>query len=95
MLWADKKDIATWLWLLDPVDAERTRLITRVHLHYQWTSPMILVNLMLDVGDIVVMRKCLLGIKRRAEALHARATGPRQSTATSSVVSVVATADVR
>jgi len=47
----------------------RTRLITRVRLRYDWTSPTILFNLALDVGDIVMMRRCLLGIKRRAEAL--------------------------
>jgi hypothetical protein len=95
MLWADKQGNATWLWLLDPVDSERTRLITRVRLHYVWTSPWILMNLMLDVGDIVMMRKCMLGIKRRAEAMHAWAFGPRQGAAISSDVLTVATAHVR
>jgi hypothetical protein len=44
-------------------------LITRVHLRYDWRSASIIFNLMLDVGDIMMMRKCMLGIKERAEAL--------------------------
>lgn len=71
MLWWDKKGSVTWLWALSPLDDRRTRLITRVRMHYNWLSPSILFALVLDVGDIVMMRKCLLGIKRRAEALAA------------------------
>lgn len=67
MLWGDKKGYATWLWLLDPIGEGRTRLITRVGAHYRWTSPNILFSLLMDVGDIVMMRKSMLGIKTRAE----------------------------
>ncbi len=70
MLWGDKeKNELSWVWGLYPLDGGRTRLVTRVRLRYVWTSPAILFNLVLDVGDIIMMRKCLLGIKRRAEAL--------------------------
>ncbi|MBI3979863.1 MAG: hypothetical protein HY331_16935 [Chloroflexi bacterium] len=68
LLWADKTGGVTWLWALYPLDKHHTRLITRVRLRYRWTSPWILFHLLLDIGDIVMMRKCLLGIKRRAEA---------------------------
>jgi hypothetical protein len=60
----------TWSWsfVLDPIDAERTRLITRNrapgnHLRYrlQWE--------MLLPGAFLMMRKMLLGIKERAERL--------------------------
>ncbi len=73
LLWWDKKGDVTWLWMLEPIDESRTRLITRVHIHYRWSSPWILFSLLLDVGDIVMMRKCMLGIRRCAEALAVRA----------------------
>lgn len=68
LLWEDKKGEMTWLWQLDPLDAQHTRLLSRVRGRYHWTSPGILFSLLVDVGDIIMMRKCLLGIKRRAEA---------------------------
>lgn len=67
MLWWDKVGDTTWLWGLYPLDENRTRLITRVRMQYNWLSPMILFDLALDIGDIVMMRKCMLGIKWRAE----------------------------
>ena len=68
MLWWDKVGDTTWFWGLYPLDENQARLITRVRLRYNWLSPMILFDLALDIGDIVMMRKCLLGIKRRVEA---------------------------
>ena len=67
MLWGDQAGEATWYWGLDPVDERHTRLITRVRMHYRWTSPLLLFNPLVEFTDIVMMRKCLLGIKRRAE----------------------------
>ena len=67
MLWWDNKGDVTWYWGLCPQDDSHTRLITRVRIHYHWTSPTILFSLPMDVGDIVMMRKCMLGIKQRAE----------------------------
>lgn len=69
MLWWDQKGTATWLWQLVPLDQNNTRLISRLRVRYPWTSPWIVYYLAQDVGDIVMMRKCLLGIKRRAERL--------------------------
>lgn len=69
MLWGDKEGGTTWFWGLYPIDNDRTRLITRVHIHYDWFSPWIPFLLLLDVGDIIMMRKCMLGIKERAESL--------------------------
>ena len=66
LLWWDKKDM-TWLWQLAPLDAQHTRLISRVRGRYHWTSPRIFFSLVVDVGDILMMRKSMLGIKRRAE----------------------------
>ena len=69
MLWGDKKSGASWLWVLDPIDKGHTRLITRVRVHYAWLSPAILFHLLIEFADIVMMRKCMLGIQVRAERL--------------------------
>ncbi len=68
ILWRDNKGASTWLWQLSPLDDAHTRLITRLRVKYDWTLPWVLYYLVGDVGDIVMMRKCLLGIKRRVEA---------------------------
>ena len=34
LLWWDKTGTTTWLWVLDPVDETRTRLISRVRMRY-------------------------------------------------------------
>ena len=67
MLWGDTKGAATWYWGLCPRDKNRTRLITRVRMHYHWTSPAILFDLLVEFTDIIMMRKCMLGIKQRVE----------------------------
>jgi hypothetical protein len=70
-LWWDKKhQLTTWAWALDPMPDGRTRLVTRVRSSSSWRHPMTLFwLLMVEVADFPMMRKCLLGIKRRAEAL--------------------------
>jgi hypothetical protein len=68
MLWGHTEElIYTWYWGLYPLDARQTRLITRVHMRYEWTSPMLVFNLLVEFADIVMMRKMLLSIKQRAE----------------------------
>ena len=67
MLWWDNKGESTWCWVLYPQNDSQTRLITRVRMHYRWLKPSILFSLLVEFTDIVMMRKCLLGIKQRAE----------------------------
>jgi hypothetical protein len=70
MLW--EKPGGTWLWLLEPAGAGQTRLITRLRSRYDWRKPAIVTELILmELGDPFMMRKCLLGIKHRAEHLAA------------------------
>jgi hypothetical protein len=69
--WDDKTRDTTWAWALYPVDLQQTRLITRVRMRYRWTKPTILFTLLVEFADLVMMRKCLLGIKQRAERLAA------------------------
>jgi len=75
-LWIATGARVTWCWELDPTAANRTRLITRIRFRHPWSSRAIVGALLADVGDIVMMRKCMLGIRARAEALARReATG--------------------
>jgi hypothetical protein len=54
---------STWAWGLYPIDSRRTRLVTRLRVD----ADRLTTQLMLDAFEIVMMRKHLLGIKRRAE----------------------------
>jgi len=54
----------TWAWALYEIDADRTRLVTRL----RWRTTSAISQFTLDAFEIIMMRKCLLGIKRRAEA---------------------------
>ena len=55
---------------LDEIDKEQTRLIIRLRANYKpglWTT---LFYLIFEPGDFVMMRKELLGIKKRAERVN-------------------------
>ena len=67
ILWVDKVGNASWLWYLIPVGNDKTRLITRLKTKYVWKGFWIIYYLLFDMGDIIMMRKCMKGIKRRAE----------------------------
>jgi hypothetical protein len=54
----------TWAWTLYKIDADRTRLVTRL----RWRASGVVSQFVLDAFEIIMMRKHLLGIKRRAEA---------------------------
>jgi hypothetical protein len=56
---------ATWAWGLYETAADKTRLVTRLRVG----TGGIRSRLVLDAFEIIMMRKCLLGIKRRAESL--------------------------
>jgi hypothetical protein len=80
MLWWDNKGDSTWYWGLYPQDDSHTRLITHVRIFYRWLSPTILFSLLVEFTDIVMMRKCMLGIKRRAEQASVQAPGQAGAT---------------
>jgi len=54
---------ATWVWGLFPEDSSHTRLVTRLRANPEEIRS----RVFLDLGEIIMMRKCMLGIKRRAE----------------------------
>jgi hypothetical protein len=70
--WTGKNGQTTWAWGLYPIPGGATRLVTRVRTPFSWAQPMSAVWLVLtEVADFPMMRKSLLGIKRRAETLSA------------------------
>jgi hypothetical protein len=67
--WTGKDGQTTWAWGLYPTSDGAIRLVTRVRAPFSWRQPLSAVWIVLDeVADFPMMRKCLLGIKRRAEA---------------------------
>ena len=60
---------ATWAYLLDPVDADRTRLTVRWRSAWEPSALGSVPNgLVLEPSHFIMERKMLLGIKERAEA---------------------------
>jgi hypothetical protein len=66
----DDENGASWVWVLDPIDAGTTRLIVRFR---QTWPPGLMNTLMFGIGDelgsLLMQPKTLSGIKKRAEAL--------------------------
>jgi len=68
MLWG--KPHSTWAWKLEPLPDGRTRLVTRLKDSYSWRADpdnALLALILFEFGDFPMMRKLLLGVKRRAE----------------------------
>lgn len=59
-----------WTFVLEPLEGERTRLLTRNRGRFEW-SPRLLARLaVLEPAAFVMTRRTLLGIKARAERAH-------------------------
>lgn len=72
LLWWDQKGEYSWEWLLDPSPDGGTRLVSRLRASYPpLLSTRTLYVIVATTGDIVMMRRCLLGIRDRAERLAA------------------------
>ena len=69
----ERQGAFTWVWGLYPEDQARTRLVTRL----RWRAGGAFSQLLIDTVEIWMMRKCLLGIKRRAEDEMQRAPSVR------------------
>jgi hypothetical protein len=77
MLW--EKPHSTWAWKLEPLPDGRTRLVTRLKDRYSWQADpanALLSLILFEFGDFPMMRKLLLGVKRRAEQSTLRSTQP-------------------
>jgi hypothetical protein len=64
----DDENGASWVWVLDPIDAETTRLITRFR--QTWEPGLMGLTFWIadELGSLVMTPKTLSGIKQRAEA---------------------------
>ena len=70
MLWVFQESggpfsYATWAWELIRIDGQHTRMLTRLRVN---TDDPTAIN-MLEIGEIHMMRKCMLGIQCRAECM--------------------------
>jgi hypothetical protein len=55
-------------WALYPIDADHTRLVSRIQWNHHWSQPLVLVmDLFTEFADHVAVRKVLHGVKDRAE----------------------------
>jgi hypothetical protein len=72
MLWIATGARSTRCWQLDRTGSGRTRLVTRVRSRYPSSLPGVVRTLLAEAGDLIMTRKCMLGIKARAEALARR-----------------------
>ena len=61
------KPDSTWVWTLTPLAGDRTRLVTRLKQRYRPSLATVVTVVLSEFGDFAMMRKMLLGIKRRAE----------------------------
>lgn len=61
----DQTKLWTWAWGLYELGPRRTRLVTRLRVRESLRN-----TLVLDAFEIIMMRKCLLGIKRRVEEVR-------------------------
>jgi hypothetical protein len=68
LLWT--KPDSTWSWQLIPTVTNGTRLITRIHVAYDWHHPLTAFFgvVLMEFGDFAMLRRMLRGIKARAES---------------------------
>ena len=66
-----QQPVSSWVWTFTPIGDGRTRLVTRLRILYDWHHRVdAALSLFLnEFGDFPMMRRMLLGIKRRAEAM--------------------------
>jgi hypothetical protein len=74
LVWA--KPDSTWCWSLHAMPDGRTRLVTRLRQRYRATPATAATIVLAEFGDFPMMRKMLLGIKRRAETAATAGTSP-------------------
>jgi hypothetical protein len=70
MLWT--KPDSTWSWVIEPIDAGRTRVVSRLRCRHDPRSALGFAGMLLmELGDFPMFRRMLLNLRRRAEALAA------------------------
>lgn len=68
LVWTDDAATSSYTWELYPIDAERTRLVSRIRWTHHWTPPEQLgADLFTEFTDGPAVRKILLGVQGRVE----------------------------
>jgi hypothetical protein len=68
LIWTDFDNTGSFLWALQPLDAEHTRLISRIRWSYHLDKPLGLpLELFTDFSDHLALREILAGVKVRVE----------------------------
>ncbi len=70
LVWSGKEGRypGAFTWALYPVDANHTRLVSRIQWSHHWTQPLVLfIDLFTEFTDHLAVRKILHGVKDRAE----------------------------
>ncbi len=60
----DSDPTFTWVWGLYPIDGEQTRLVVRL----RWYQQSVRAKVMTRLFEIIMMKKHIIGIKKRAES---------------------------
>ncbi len=75
--WGEDYMAWSWAFVLEPIDASTTRILTRMRASYRpaakWAP---FVYLLLEPAHFIMGRRQLLGLRQRAEATGQAATGP-------------------
>ncbi len=80
LLWT--KPDSTWSWVLEPIDAHHTRVVSRLRCHHEPGSLLGFAGILLmEIGDFPMFRKLLINLRRRAEVSAAVREGERGRTA--------------
>ena len=77
MLWAGGDGRSTWLWLLQPVRHNQTRLVVRARFQYSLRHPGALAAVPLDAVDLASVRRAMVAVRDRAVIRSATRLGKR------------------
>lgn len=70
LVWAGENGAypGAFTWALYPVDATRTRLVSRIQWTHHWTGPLtVALDVFTEFTDVIAVRKILHGVKDRVE----------------------------
>ncbi len=67
-IWSDKTSDNAFTWALYPIDADHTRLVSRIRWSHHWSQPsQIALDSFTDFTDHLAVRKILQGVRGRVE----------------------------
>lgn len=68
LIWTGTNHQGSFIWALYPVDADHTRLVSRIRWSFHWTEPrMLALDLFTEFTDHLAVREILQGVKGRVE----------------------------